>query len=248
MNTPTPAAPTVAGLNTDIPELGAMLDRLSASFHTLSTFLLAPPSQALLDQVRTPEMLQDWPSKDCSSRTEGIGQLLASKEKQEDETTIRHDFNALFVGPERMKAAPYESVHLSQENLVFEQQTFVVRAAYAEFDLAAPKLNQEPDDHIGLELAFLSTLGQKALDSLDVIATLSDKGLSSDQTTPEVQAEVANLNKVLSAMHSFLEQHLLQFGPTFFTLLQDHGATEFYRGVGSLGLGVLEDAGASFSL
>lgn len=248
MTTSNPAVPSLTESNADVPALGTMLDRLGASFHTLSTFLLAPPSQELLDQVRTAEMLQDWPSKECQDRTEGIAQLLASKEKQEDETTIRHDFNALFVGPERMKAAPYESVHLSQENLVFEQQTFVVRAAYAEFDLAAPKLNQEPDDHIGLELAFLSALAQKALDSLDSIAALSDKGLSTEESNPEATTEVANLNKILSAMHSFLEQHLLLWGSTFFNLLQEHSTTEFYRGVGSLGLGVLEDAGASFSL
>lgn len=227
--------------NLDLGELAQTLDRLAAGFQTLSSFLLAAPHQEVLDQVRTQEMLDDWPGHTGPERTKGVAHLLKSAAIEETAQDIAADYNQLFVGPERTKAPPYESVHLSEEKLVFEQQTFAVRAAYAQFDLAAPKLNQEPDDHIGLELSFLATLGQRALDQL---AAISDHHLAQGQTP----AELTELNTTLAAMFSFLDQHLLRWAPMLFTLIDEHAETEFYRGVAGLGLGVLEDAARSFNL
>lgn len=205
------------------------LDRLGAAFQTLSVFLLSAPSQDLLDQVCQPELLDQWPGTPSPYRAQGTAHLVASNAWQETQAQVKQDYNSLFVGPEAMLAPPYESVHRSQERLIFEQETFVVRAAYAEFDLAAPHLNQEPDDHIGLELAFLGTLAERALDAIE-------------------ENNLTALDTILAATSSFLHQHLLRWGPDFFTLVQEHATTEFYRGVSALGLGVLEDAARSFDL
>ena len=224
----------------DLDELAVTLDRLAAGFSTLSVFLLKPPTAQVLDQVREPELLSQWPCHPCLDREAGI--KLVAGSTGEDELAVRDDFNRLFVGPERMLAAPYESVHLSADKLIFEQQTFVVRAAYAQFDLAAPRLNQDPDDHIGLELEFLAALANRALDILDPSANL-------DPSAQVEQAkQVAELNRHLSAMHSFLGTHLLAWGDTFFGLVQEHAKTDFFRGVGALGAGVLDDAATAFSL
>lgn len=228
--------------NRDLDELAVTLDRLAAAFGTLSAFLLKPPTAQVLDQVRQPELLEQWPCHPCTDREAGINLMLASR--TEDELAIRDDFNRLFVGPERMLAAPYESVHLSADKLIFEQQTFVVRAAYAQFDLAAPRLNQDPDDHIGLELEFLAALANRALDILDSYEETD----SEDTNKGTREAQVADLNRHLSAMHSFLSTHLLAWGDTFFSLVQEHAQTEFFRGVGTLGHGVLDDAANAFSL
>lgn len=203
------------------------LDRMAAAFATLSQLLLSPPDQDVLDQLRDAELLAQWPGRPSAESRDGVAALLESVRHGEDALAVRRDFTQLFVGPERMTAPPYESVHRSEDRLIFEQETFVVRAAYAEFGLAAPRLNQEPDDHIGLEMAFISELCVRGLDALD-------------------SADTAALTLVLAAIARFLDEHLLAWGPQCLTLIATEATTSFYRGVGALGLGLLSDAGRTF--
>lgn len=224
MTSPTPV---VDHLLEDRSELARHLDRMAAAFTTLSRVLLAPPAPEVLNQLRDEELLSQWPGRPSPESRDGINQLLESGRSGEDARAVHRDFNQLFVGPERMTAPPYESVHRSQDRLVFEQETFLVRAAYAAFDLAAPRLNQEPDDHIGLEMGFVAELCVRGLDALD----------SGDEP---------QLLRVLGGVASFLDEHLLVWGPQCLTLVTGEAATCFYRGVGSLGLGILDDAGRTF--
>ena len=223
----TTATPAVAGLLDDRATLAVDLDRMAAAFTTLSRVLLAPPDQAVLDQLRDAELLSQWPARPSPDRRDGIAELLASAAAGEDARDVRRDYNRLFVGPERMKAPPYESVHRSEDRLIFEQDTFLVRAAYAEHGLTAPRLNQEPDDHIGLETAFVGELCVRGLDALD-------------------SGDDAELQRLLTSIATFLDEHLAVWGPQCLTLVTGEATTCFYRGVGSLGLGVLADADRTF--
>ena len=83
---------------------------------------------------------------------------------------IQADYTRLFIGPDGVIAPPWESVHFGDDRLIFQQRTLDVRAWYQRFGLKAEKINHEPDDHIGLELLFLShlaTLGLQALNEQD---------------------------------------------------------------------------------
>lgn len=224
-------APQLVDLASDLPadrhDLAADLDRMAAAFTALSSLLLAAPEQDTLDQVRDAELLAQWPGRPCPESRDGITALTESAAGGEDARDVRRDHAQLFVGPERMAAAPYESVHLSEERLIFEQETFLVRAAYAAFDLAAPRLNQEPDDHIGLEMGFIGALCVRGLDAID-------------------DADDTELRRVLAAIAAFLDTHLLAWGPQCLTLVVDHAQTAFYRGVGSLGLALMVDAERTF--
>ena len=219
----TSTAATVAETDT----LAQDLDRMAAAFTTLSRVLLASPTQDVLDQLRDAELLAQWPGRPSAESRDGIAALLESGRLEEDARDVRRDFTQLFVGPERMTAPPYESVHRSEDRLIFEQDTFVVRAAYAEFGLAAPRLNQEPDDHIGLEMAFIGELCVRGLDALD-------------------SADHAELARVVAAIARFLDEHLLAWGPQCLTLIASEATTSFYRGVAALGQGLLSDAGRTF--
>ena len=127
---------------TERARLAGDLDRLGAGLTALAGLLLKPVAGEVLDHIRDAGMLADWPSQSEPASAEGLALLAESLAAGEAEVDIRQDYNQLFVGPERMTAPPYESVHRSQERLIFEQETFLVRAAYAEFGLAAPRLNR----------------------------------------------------------------------------------------------------------
>ncbi|WP_169925404.1 TorD/DmsD family molecular chaperone [Sanguibacter antarcticus] len=218
---------TVSDLLEDRAGLADDLDRTAAVFTTLSRVLLAPPLEEVLGQLRDEDLLAQWPSLPSPETRDGVRQLIEAASTGEDARDVRRDFTRLFVGPERMPAAPYESVHRSKDRLIFEQDTFLVRAAYAEFGLAAPRLNQEPDDHIGLETGFVAELCVRGLDALD----------TQDDT---------ELLRLVTGIATFLDEHLLAWGPQCFTLVESEAATCFYRGVGLLGLGALADAERTF--
>jgi TorA maturation chaperone TorD len=217
----------IAELVADRPALATTLDGFAAAFSTLSQLLRAAPSAAVLAAVRAEDILATWPllaEPDCRR---GTALLAESATAGEDEPAVRRDYNRLFVGPERMKAPPYESVHVAEDGLVFGRETMLVRAAYAEFGLSAPNRDREPDDHLGLELGFLATLAVRGLDALE-------------------RADDAELGRVLHGLAEFLDEHLLRWGPACLTQAANASTTFFYQGVAALGLGTLARARAAF--
>lgn len=212
-----------------MPELATTLDAFAAGFGALAGLLLSAPNQDVLDRVRDPELLSQWPLPSEPESQRGVQFLHESTSTQEAIEPIRRDFNQLFGGSQRVLVSPYESVHRSSEGLLFDKETLQVREAYARFGLVVPRLNKEPDDHIGLELGFLSTLCVRALDCLEA------------QDRPGMTAP-------LEGIVSFLDSHLLAWAPDFFDRAEDQASTSFYRGVAALGSGTCVAAERMFGV
>lgn len=192
-----------------------LLTRHAEAWTALSRLYLAPPSAAVLASLRAPEMAESWPlDTEAGSRT-ALGLSLVAG-STEDAETVGVDHRNLFVGPDRLRAAPYESVHVSEERLLFEESTLRVREAYAEFGLAAPHLNQEPDDHVGLELEFMATLAQRAVDDPD------------------------QAGRYLTALAEFIGEHVGAWVPGFADQVVAEARTDLWRGLGHLLAGTVE--------
>lgn len=80
---------------------------------------------------------------------------------------IHIEYTRLFVGPYHLPTPPYESVYRSPDQLMMQEQTMNVRAAYLNNEFQVIRINQEPDDHIGIELEFMCAMSKKSLDALD---------------------------------------------------------------------------------
>lgn len=197
------------------------LDGLAAACTVLSRMLLAAPSQSALDATRAADMLTAWPLPPSEPTARGLTAWSRSAQAAEDEPVVRRDHRRLFIGPGPLLAPPYESVHRSVDRLVFEEQTLQVRAVYARHGLAAPRLDREPDDHIGLELDLLATLSLRAMDALDA-------------------GDAATAQDLQEAQREFLTDHLLRWAPGLFLTVEERADTEFYGGVGALGTGLVE--------
>jgi len=211
----------------DRDRLAVILDRFAGAFTALSGLLVAAPDADRLDRVRDEELLGDWPLQEDPDSRRGVRLMRESALAGEEEDEVRRDYNRLFFGPGPMVAPPYESVYRSEERLLFELQTMQVRASYARFGLAAPRLNREPDDHIGLEMGFLGVLCIRAMDAID-------------------SGDDSELARLIAGVQSFLELHLLVWGPHCLTLVANGSQTFFYRSVAALGLGALQGAQAAF--
>ncbi len=133
---------------------------------------------------------------------------------------LRADYTRLFIGPGEVKVAPWESVHFSDERLVFQKETLQVREWYRRFGLQIQRLHNEPDDHIGLELEFVAHLAQLALGALE-------------KNSPGL------LEQLLDAQRNFLSEHVLRWSFKFCSEVEENARTEFFKGIAQLTRGAL---------
>ena len=207
-------------------KVGEVLDAYAGACTFLSRLFLAPVDESLITTLRDGPVLTEWPLEVDEDTARGLQTLRAGTKAALDVLLIDH--RDLFEGPDHVLACPYESVYLSDEHLTFEEQTLAVRAFYNRFDVEAPSFGKEPDDHIGLELSFISHLCVLGLDAIEA---------------SDANAETA----IIASIGDFLEQHLLRWVDDCLDRVVDHATTDFYRGLGHLTRGTVHQLRATFA-
>ena len=169
------------------------------------------------DVIAGLELLSKWSSTNRS----GIS--------QETFLDIQAEYTRLFIGAGRVLAPVWESVYFNEARMVFQEQTQQVRQWYRRFGLEPEKLHAEPDDHIGLEMGFISHLAKLALKAID-------------------QSDDDKLEELLAAQRQFLTEHLLLWGPSWCSLVEENARSDFYLGLGRLTLGALKGVSSWFEI
>ncbi len=72
------------------------------------------------------------------------------------------EYTRVLIGPASLPAPPWESVFTTGENLIFQESTLAVRAAYRAAGYVAAGYPREADDHLATELDFMATLAEEA--------------------------------------------------------------------------------------
>ena len=85
------------------------------------------------------------------------------------------DYAAIYL-THGLHASPYESVWIDEEGLAMQEPMFRIRAVYERHGLAAQDWRQRSDDHLVLQLQFVSHLFDNAAD-LGEIASFLDEHL-----------------------------------------------------------------------
>ena len=170
-------------------------------------FAEAPFSAEREDVKAGLEVLQKWVEAGLSDATLKLMQV---------------DYTSLFIGSADIIAPPWGSVYLSDSRLMFQEKTLEVRNWYRRFGLQSEKLYSEPDDHIGLELAFLAHLAKLGVQAID----------------EEDQEQFAAL---LDAQRNFMSEHILRWAPRFCEKVIAGAKTDLYRGMALLIRGALFD-------
>ena len=78
---------------------------------------------------------------------------------------LKSEYTKLLLGPGKMVAYPWESTYNGSENMLFQESTLRVRQAYRKYGYLPEEYPHVPDDHIALELHFLSKLSSLVLDA-----------------------------------------------------------------------------------
>lgn len=188
-----------------------VLEDFAQAFTVASTLQLSPLSNAAAAELV--QMGPHWPLNGF----ETAWQLLADG-ADEGEYARWQDMNRVYglTGP--AVVPPYESVHTGDDGLIFDRDTLQVRLEYLQLDLEAPKLNNEPDDHIGLELSFLA---------------------HACMTAAQAQTELFAQRAVGVAV-DFSARHLLVWGPPMLRAALREASTQWFKGVQTLTLQLLE--------
>ena len=133
---------------------------------------------------------------------------------------LRVDYTHMFVGLERVLVPMWESVYFSKQRNIFQEETLQVRNWYRRFGLEPEKLYQEPDDHIGLEFAFLAHLAQLGTQALE-------------------EEDERRFQQLFEAQRAFFKEHLGTWVLTWCGLVEQHAKTNFYKGLASLTRGAV---------
>lgn len=113
-----------------------------------------------------------------------------------DLPAVRRAYASLFVGPASLPAPPWESVFRTGRALLFQESTLEVRQAYRAQGLEPACYPHVADDHIAIELDFMASLGDRALEACE----LEDR---------------AGMQGFLDASAAFLDDHLLVWAPAY---------------------------------
>lgn len=82
-------------------------------------------------------------------------------------SALQREYSQVFEGPESLPAPPWESVYTNKKRLLFQESTLKVRNIYRAQGLLPALYPHVADDHISLELDYLSHLAQQALNSFE---------------------------------------------------------------------------------
>lgn len=187
-----------------------MHQRIHAAGSVISRLFLASPTN--IDLLFDEGMLDNWPLEDSRSHA-GVARLRTQPDTKE---ALDRDHLYLFTGVSAPLAQPYESPYVTDDGLVFEDSvTLRVRDLYSQFGLSVPDQGRYPDDHIGYEIAFVST-GCYEIGAGNPAA--------------------------LAPTKEMLNEHLLAFAPAVLTAVRQHAQTAVYQALPDLTEGFLTSA------
>lgn len=137
----------------------------------------------------------------------------------EGAAAIRREWLRLFVGLGTPEAPVWEAVYTEPEATMRGRSTLAVRAAYRAWGLEFERKAHEPEDALGLMLAFCSFLMEREIKALE-------------------EGDEATAAKAASSLEAFMAEHMLPWASAWRFLVQNHAKTDYYRGVGELVFGL----------
>lgn len=193
----------------------------AALFGLLGRLFHGVPDRELFAAAVDGRVFDDVPLLPAQACREGLDKLVAWQDdcaapfSSADYEELQADYAHLFVGTRRVLAPMWESVYFNRDRMVFQRQTFQVRADYARYGLEVDALSHEPDDHLAYELLFVARL-------FEVAGAKMDDG---DKT---------GASEVLGDLGSFTSRHLLMWLPMWVPLVVRHARADFYPGYARL--------------
>jgi TorA maturation chaperone TorD len=182
-----------------------------------SRLFLDGPDPGFLRRLREERLLEDWPLPiDTPEARQGLSLMAAFIAGLDPvrQASAACDFSELFVCSEH-PVALWESVWTSRERLLFEQPAVEVRRTYAASGLEIAGAGRVPDDHLGLELAFLGCLLGRAAQAAK-------------------QGDEPESRRLAEEVRTFLGLHPGRWAGDCLREIERRAATDYFRGASRL--------------
>lgn len=184
------------------------------------TMITYDPSKECINDFWSEGILKGLPVSSTNPMfIKAAAQLHQSVDDQTSNIVMmQEDYLSLFSGKTNPLAPPLESVY-KNNNIGFNKQSSEVMEFYNSYGWKSKFKGSIPDDHLGVELLFLTLMIEKYLELDDEICN------------PEMRNEIRR----------FIDKHLLSWVPSWNQNVQKHAITLSYKGIGSLILACIED-------
>ncbi len=186
-------------------------------YHLLQRIFGQEPNLELLEIVtgeqtrEAIELIQDENENSFEVYFTLLGELKESLSTDVENTldNLQSEYTYLLLGPNKLPAPPWESVYLTRERTIFQASTLNVRQTYLKYQFLPANYPHEADDHLALELDFMSLLAKMASEHFE-------------------ENKVEEVKKVLYDQKTFLEEHLLVWIGEFALQIQSSKTHHFY--------------------
>ena len=131
------------------------------------------------------------------------------------------EYTALLIGPSKEFVPPWASVYTGKDHTLFQESTLQVRRKYSMNHLRTVNYPHEADDHIAVELDFMTILSRLTLDSF-------------------TQRKKQQYAELIDRQIDFLTQEMLTWVPVFAEKLQSTGQYVLYPPVAALTCRILQ--------
>ena len=198
-----------------------MLKGYNMLLYFAGTMIMFEPNKECLSDFWIKGILKNLPVSSNNPRfIKAASQLREScEDKSVCISRMKDDYLALFTRIDNPLAPPFESVNRNREHILFNKQLSEVRNFYGSYGWESKFKGKIPDDHIGIELLFLTILIEKYLELDDEICE------------KEIRKEIRR----------FIDQHILSWVPDWNDQIQEHSKTLCYKGIGTLIYACIED-------
>ena len=140
---------------------------------------------------------EDETIEKCQGFLERLCRELADDERRQRFLGLCGDeYVAIFYGFPKALVVPSESFYRSGDHSLLSEVTLAVRDFYRRFNVLPARYPRTPDDHIALEMAFMSCLARDAMEAFD-------------------KRDWRELVTLLQAQAKFADDHLLAWIPSF---------------------------------
>lgn len=193
-------------------ELVAKIEKNRTCLEALSKVFWNSPNRGVLAEVDDALALLE---QDGPEIAQGIA-LVRKTIQDPTEQRLREiaiDYAHVFIGHHPDDPFPYESVYTSENRLMMQDARDNVLSVYRTFGYAPfTGADNEPEDHVSIELAFEADLCRRAIEA------------------PGAD-EVDEAGRLLAAGESFRVQHLCNWVPTLCADIEKRAETDFFRGI-----------------
>lgn len=185
------------------------------------SFILFEPQQGCINDMVEKDMFGSLPlESDNPHFILGASYLRKiNTEGNIDYDEIIDDHLELFGGKGKASAPPYGSVYMSKDHTMNDKSVMEVRKIYKAYGWKSKMEGKVPDDHLGIELQFINLLLAKY---------------------PELEDEVCR-KEIRNDLVRFIERFINPWISDWNTNIQEHSASNLYRGIGHLTVACLED-------